>query len=93
MQIKLFHPNHTKQWLGCFCKAKKPLSSVGLLHIKTAVFFTAVKLFSNYSNPTLFGFNFMPGPIVVATTQDLMYCPLLAAGFAFTIALSNVSKF
>ena len=63
------------------------------INTKTAMLNTAVKLFSNYSNPTLFEFNFMPGPIVVATTQDLMYCPLLAAGFAFTIALSNVSKF
>ena len=35
----------------------------------------------------------MPGPIVVATTQLLTYWPLAAAGFAFTIAPSSVSKF
>ena len=35
----------------------------------------------------------MPGPMVEATTQDLIYWPFAEAGFAFTIAPIRVSKF
>ena len=35
----------------------------------------------------------MPGPMVEATTQDLIYWPLAAAGFALTIASIKASRF
>lgn len=43
--------------------------------------------------PNLLALILTPGPIVVATTQDLIYWPFIAAGLALTIASIRVLKF
>ena len=48
---------------------------------------------SNLDQPNFAPLILMPGPIVDAITQDLMYWPFAAAGFALMIALSRVEKF
>ena len=43
--------------------------------------------------PYLEVLTFTPGPMVEATTQDLIYWPLAAAGFALTMASIKASRF
>ena len=45
------------------------------------------------NQPILEPFTLMPGPIVDAMTQLLMYCPFAAAGLALIIAPISVLKF
>ena len=92
MYIVLF-PRQAETYKLCYAISTCCLWIKIQLYIIIAQSFQTLSSLLSLLTPNLFGLIRTPGPIVEATTQDLIYWPLAAAGFALTIAPSKASKF